>query len=152
MEKKKKNTFFIVLGLLLLLVLIFYFYTYFFAAENKKVIYEDPQRRIYLNERKVYGTKGREMWRMVYEDMKSGQRYFVLGNSKKGLKEKEMAKVIINTVDQGKTKSFDQVNSIGVTMKSAKTDIHSNLIAKKGASDIGEDLEDMLPDDLKMSA
>lgn len=123
------------LALLLLLVLLIYFFTYFFANKNKKVIYQDTQRRIYLTEKKEY-KKGREMWRMVYEDQKTGNRFFILGNSKKGFSDKAMAKIVINTIDQGKTKSFDQVEGAGITMRKATTDIHSNLIDKKGIGDL----------------
>ncbi len=136
MNKKifNKRNLFLLLGLLLLLALLIYFYTYYFSNGSNKVIYQDAQRRIYLNEKKEY-KKGREMWRMVYEDQKTGDRYFVLGNSKKGFSNDKMAKVVLNTLDQGKMSSFDQVQGAGVTIKKAKTDVHSNLVGKK---DIGE--------------
>ncbi len=128
------------LALLILLALLIYFFTYFFANKNNKVIYQDAQRRIYLTSKKEY-KKGREMWRMVYEDQKTGNRWFVLGNSKKGFSDKAMAKIVINTIDQGKSKSFDQVESAGVTMAKATTDIHSNLIDKKEIGDFFPDIE-----------
>ena len=131
-----KKQIFIWIGILILIALLIYFFTYFFAKKNNKVIYEKDGKRIYLIERKPYGNKGREMWRMVYENKTTGARTFVLGNSKKGFPEKKMATIIINTVDQGKKASFDQVESVGVTMRPAKTDIHSNLVDKKEGSEI----------------
>lgn len=132
-QKNKKLL--IALALLILLALLIYFYTYFFSEDNKKVIYQDAQRRIYLNQKKEY-KPGRLMWRMVYEDQKSGNRMFVLGNSLKGFSDKKMAQIVLNTIDKGKYKSFDQVEQVGITMKAAKTDIHSNLIAKKDVSEM----------------
>lgn len=136
----KKKTFWFWLAVLILFALLIYFFTYFFAKDHKKVIYEKNQRRIYLLERKKYGNKDREMWRMVYEDMKTGNRSFVLGNSPKGFSEDKMAAIVINTIEQGKTKSFDQVERTGITMRAAKTDIHSNMIDKKGLGDIFGDM------------
>jgi len=118
------------LAILLLLALLFYFYTTFFSKKHDKVIYEDVHRRIYLNEKKEY-KKGREMWRLVYEDQKTGTRYFVMGNSPKGFSNAKMSRIILNTIDKGQLKSFDQVERVGITMKKANTDIHSNLIGKK---------------------
>lgn len=126
------------LAILLLLALLLYFYTYFFSKNNPKVIYQDAQRRIYLTRKGPYkGQKGadREMWRMVYEDLKTGQRWFVIANTKKGTSEKKVVKRILNTVEQGKTRTFDNVESIGVSMYDAKTDVHSNITDKKDISD-----------------
>lgn len=140
MTKENKKKLFTIIALVLLLVLVLYFYTYFFANKTNKVIYQDSLRRIYLNEKKEYRKNGqlsgRLMWKMVYEDMKTGQRWFVAGNSKKGFTDKKMAKILLNTVDQGKLKSFDHVEGAGVTLALAKSDVHSNLISKKGVSDI----------------
>lgn len=138
---QKYRKLYIGLAILLLLVLLIYFYTYFFANKNNKVIYQDTARRIYLTEKKAYGNKGREMWRMVYEDQKTGKRFFVLGNSKKGYSEKKMVKILLNTIDQKQTKSFDQVESVGVTMKEAKSDIHSNNV-KKGPDEVFDNIFD----------
>lgn len=131
-----KKQVYIALAILLLLALLIYFYTYFFAKKNNKVIYEKDGKRIYLIERKPYGAKGREYWKMVLEDKTTGGRTFIMGNTKKGYPEKKMAAIIINTVNQGKKASFDQVESVGVTMRPAKTDIHSNLVEKKGKDEI----------------
>lgn len=140
MTKKQKQTLFLILGILLLIALVFYFYTYVFAKNQATVIYEKGQRRIYLLDKKEY-KKGREMWRMVLEDQKDGQRFFILGNSKKGFDNKQMADLIINTVDQSKMKSFDQVKGAGITMRIAKTDIHTNMIEKSGWKDIIKNFE-----------
>lgn len=136
-----KRRLFVLLAFLLLLAILIYFFTYFFAKKNNKVIYEKDGRRIYLIERRAYGNKGREMWRMVLENRKTGKRMFILGNSRKGYPENKMARIVINTIDQGQVKSFDNVESAGVTMRDAKTDIHSNTIEKKGPGDIFKDLK-----------
>lgn len=139
----RKKRFFIILAVLLLLALLIYFYTYFFTKKGERVIYQDATRRIYLTEKKEYiqkpSNKKREMWRMVYEDNKSGNRFFVMGNSVKGFPEKKMAQIVINTVDQNKMKSFDLVQSAGVTIAKGKTDIHSNLNEKKDVVDFSLD-------------
>jgi hypothetical protein len=128
--------------ILIILVLLYYF-TYVLASKNGKVIYQDSTRRIYLTERKSYqGRPDREMWKMVYEDQKDGKRKYILGNSPKGFSDKKMSQIILNTIDQGKTKSFDQVQRVGITMNDAKTDIHSNLIPKKSLSDFIPDEKD----------
>jgi hypothetical protein len=141
-KKKRKRALFFILALLILIAVFLYFYTYVFAKDSKKIIYEEGQRRIYLLEKKEY-KKGREMWRMVLEDQKTGQRFFILGNSKKGYDNKKMAEIVINTVDQQKLKSFDQVQGAGITMRVAKTDLHSNLIEKNKISDIGDYFKDL---------
>ncbi len=124
----------------LLLILVIYLYTYYFAKDSKKVIFQDSNRRIYLIKKTIYSQKGsgakREMWRMVYEDRTTGNRFFVFGNTPKGYKESKMSKIVLNTIDQGKTKSFDQVDTVGINIKKASTDIHSNLIDKKDPSDV----------------
>ena len=133
----------ILLGVLLVIFIIalIYFYTYFFAKKHGRVIYEDDTRRIYLTEIKQYDKrKDREMWRMVYEDRKTNKRYFILGNAKKGYSESEMCKRILNTIDQDKMSSYDQVDGVGVTIRKANTDIHSNLISKKGLEDLDKEL------------
>lgn len=117
-------------GILLLVALLIYFLTYFLAKKNNKVIYQKDNKRIYLNDKKEY-KPGRIMWRMVYEDKASGNRIFILGNSKKGFSDKKMAAIVMNTLEKGKMRSFDSVESAGVTMRDAKTDMHSNLVEKK---------------------
>lgn len=139
MNPKTKKQVFIWIAILLLLALVIYFFTYFFAQKNNKVIYEKDGKRIYLTERKVYGTKGREMWRMVLEDKTTGKRIYVLGNSKKNFPEKKMAAIVINTITKGQMRSFDQVESCGVTMREAKTDIHSNMVENKNTLDTLKD-------------
>lgn len=122
-------------AILVVLIIIFYYYTYVFANKNDKVIYQDASRRIYLIERKKYDANkpNREMWRMVYEDKKTGNRFFVLGNAPVKYKEKNMADRILNTIDKGKFKSYDQVDTVGLTISKANTDVHSNLVDKKGS-------------------
>lgn len=137
MTKARKKQLFIFLAFLILIAILFYFYTYFFANKHKKVIYQDAQRRIYLIEKKEY-KKGREMWRMVYEDQKTGNRFFVLGNTRKNYSEKNMSKRVLNTIEQGQMKSYDQVDSVGLTMRKANTDIHSNLIEKNNFDVFGD--------------
>lgn len=132
---RKKKVWVYVLMILLLIVVIYYF-TYYLAQRNNKVIYQDSTRRIYLVSRKGYPARpDREMWNMVYEDMKTGVRTYITGNSKKGFSSKKMAEIVINTVDQGKLSSFDSVQRAGVTMAKAKTDIHTNLVQKKSIMD-----------------
>lgn len=145
MNKKifNKRNLVLLLVVLLLIALLVYFYTYFFSKDSGKVIYQDAQRRIYLNEKKLYGKKDREMWRMVYEDQKTGNRFFVLGNSPKGYPNAKMAKIILNTIDQGKMKSFDLVERVGITMKEGKTDIHSNLVEKKSVDGYFPDMSEL---------
>jgi hypothetical protein len=130
---KSKKFWFWVFIILFVLVLLYYF-TYVLANKQGKIIYQDTTRRIYLNLKKEY-KPGREMWRMVYEDQKTGKRFFIMGNSVKGFSEKKMAKIVLNTIDQGKNRSFDQVQSAGIVIKEAKTDVHSNLISKKTVGD-----------------
>lgn len=77
------------------------------------------------------------MWRMVYEDQKTGNRWFVMGNSNKGFPDSKMAKIVLNTVEKGQRRSFDLVERAGVTLKAATTDVHSNLIDKRGLDDLG---------------
>jgi len=144
-KKKRKQTIFILIALLILVGLFIYFYTYIFAKDERKIIYEQGQRRIYLLDKKEY-KKGREMWRMVLEDQKTGSRFFILGNSRKGFENKKMSEIVINTVDQGKMKSFDHVQGAGITMRVAKTDIHSNMIEKSKLSEIGKNFEGLTPD------
>src|SRR6476469_1152644 len=130
---KSKKFWFWTFAILIILVLLWYF-TYYLANGANKVIYQDSTRRIYLTSRKEY-KPGRDLWRMVYEDMKTGKRSYVMGNSKKGFPEKKMAEILINTIDQGKQRSFDQVQGAGVMITVAKTDIHTNLVSKKTVSD-----------------
>lgn len=133
-KRSKYKKLWYALAILLLLALLFYFYTTFFSNKHDKVIYQDAHRRIYLNEKKEY-KKGREMWRMVYEDQKTGTRYFVMANSPKGFSNSKMTKIVLNTIDKGQMKSFDLVERVGVTIVKGKTDIHSNLIGKKDLVD-----------------
>lgn len=137
LEFLKKRKFWLwALVVLILVLLLIYFYSYFFAKKHNKVIFQDEQRRIYLIEKKGYnGRKDREMWRMVYEDQKTGLRTFITGNAPKGFSEKKMSEIVINTIEKGKKASFDQVQRVGVTLAAAKTDVHSNLIDKKSFSD-----------------
>lgn len=140
-SKKKKILVWIFVILLILVLL--YFFTYYLAGKNNKVIYQDATRRIYLIERKGYqGRPDREMWNMVYEDMKTGQRTYITGNTRKGFPNKKMAEIVLNTIDQGKKSSFDSVQRVGVTITAAKTDIHSNLIDKKSLMDLWPDDKD----------
>lgn len=138
-KPKKKRRIWVWIFVLLVILLLLYFYTYFFANKNGKVIYQDSTRRLYLIKRGPYGKPDREMWRMVYEDMKGGGRWFITGNSRKGYPNKKMAERVLNTVDQGKTKSYDAVDSVGLTIIPVKTDVHSNLIDKKGLGDFWPD-------------
>lgn len=140
----KNKKLWIGLALLLLLGLALYFYTYFFSADSEKVIYQDAQRRIYLVNKKNYARPDRELWNMVYEDQKTGNRWFILGNSKKGYPNKKMAQIVLNTVDKGQMKSFDLVQGAGVTLRKSTTDIHSNIIDKKTPSDVWNDMEKSL--------
>jgi flagellar basal body-associated protein FliL len=139
---KKHRKLFIFLAVLILLALLLYFYTYFFTEKTGKVIYQDAARRIYLTEKGPYKKQGnanakeRELWRMVYEDKKTGNRWFVLGNSPVGFPAKDMARIVLNTMDQSRGASFDQVARVGVTIRKANTDIHSNLVDKKDAGDV----------------
>jgi len=145
---KSKKFWFWFFVILIILVLLYYF-TYVLASKNGKVIYQDSTRRIYLIKRNSYqGRPDREMWKMVYEDQKDGRRKHVLGNSPKGFSDKKMAQIVLNTIDQGKMKSFDSVQTVGVTINDAKTDLHSNLIGKKSLSDLmpnEKDFETVFP-------
>jgi hypothetical protein len=145
--KSKKFWFWFFVILIILVVL--YYFTYVLATKGNRVIYQDSTRRIYLIDRKGYnGPKDREMWRLVYEDQKDGKRKFITGNTPKGFAEKKMATIILNTIDQGKMSSFDQVQRVGVSIKDSKTDIHSNLIGKKSFSDFlpsDDDLKTLFP-------
>lgn len=141
---KSKKFWFWTFVVLAILVLLWYF-TYYLANRGNKVIYQDATRRIYLTSLKEY-KPGRMLWRMVYEDMKTGKRDYIMGNSKKGFPEKKMAQIVLNTIDQGHKKSFDQVQSAGVMITPAKTDIHTNLVSKKSISDFLPDQNEIMKD------
>lgn len=139
----KKRILVLIFFVVLLLVLL-YFFTYYLSGKNSKVIYQDATRRIYLISRKGYqGRPDREMWNMVHEDMKTGHRVYITGNTPKSFPNKKMAEIVLNTIDQGKKSSFDSVQRVGVTITAAKTDIHSNLISKKSFSDFLPDDKDL---------
>lgn len=144
-KSRRKKIIFVIILILLLLALLYYF-TYYLANKNQKVIYQDSTRRIYLNSKKEY-KPGRFMWRMVYEDLKNNKRFFVLGNSLKNFPDKKMAEILLNTIDQGKARSYDTVQQAGVLIKEAKTDGNANLIPKKGLSDFidAQDFENIFP-------
>lgn len=138
---QKHRKIWIAVGIVLLLALLLWFYTYYFAKSSQKVIYQDAQRRIYLTKKGKYKSKNsedREMWRMVYEDIKTGNRHFVMANVRKGTPEAKVVKRVLNTFEQGKTRTFDNVESIGISAFEAKTDVHSNLIDKKDFSDFSD--------------
>lgn len=139
----KRKRFWVWLFVIILILVLLYFFTYYLSGKNNKVIYQDATRRIYLIERKDYGKPGREMWNLVYEDIKTNQRHYILGNSKKGFPNKKMAQIILNTVDKGRKASFDTVQGAGVTLTQSKTDIHTNLIEKKSFADFFPDEKDL---------
>jgi hypothetical protein len=144
---RARKVFFAVLALLIIGVLL-WFYTYVFTRKSNKVIYQDASRRVYLTNRREY-KPGREMWDMTYEDRKTGARYYIMANSKKGYSEKEMVRRVLNTFENGLPtasggkKSFDSVDRTGVTITLAKSDIHSNLVPQK-------DIGDLIPAGLKV--
>jgi GGDEF domain-containing protein len=84
------------------------------------------------------------MYNLVLEEKATGERFFILANTKKGFKEKMLAERILNTFNKGLMKSYDSVESVGITIKKINSDIHSNLIKTKTPKDIINDIKDTI--------
>lgn len=142
MSKKRKKIFFIFFIILIVIALI-YLFSYFFNKKDERVIYEGQGKRIYLTKKIPY-KDGRIMYNLVLEEKSTGERFFILANTKKGFKEKMLADRILNTYNKGLLKSYDSVESVGITIKKINSDIHSNLIKTKTPKDIINDIKDTI--------
>ncbi|GAB4451202.1 MAG: hypothetical protein OHK0036_11300 [Bacteroidia bacterium] len=140
MSKENKRKLFLFILLIVVVVLMIYLFTYFLNKEDNRVIYEGQGKRIYLTKKLQY-KDGRVMYNLVLEEKATGERFFVLANTPKNFKEKYLADRILNTYNQGRMKSYDAVERVGLTIKKINSDIHSNLVQKKSSNDVLNDLK-----------
>lgn len=89
------------------------------------------------------------MYNLVIEEKATGERFFVLANAPKNFKEKHLAERILNTYNQGRMKSYDAVERVGLTIKKIKSDIHSNLIKSKSAQDVIDNIKEKIQEATK---
>lgn len=140
--KKRSDLFWFILILILIVVLL-YLFTYYFNTGDKRVIYEGQGKRIYLT-KKIKYKNGRIMYNLVLEEKSTGERYFILANTKEKFPEKMLADRILNTYNKGRMKSYDAVESVGITIKKVSSDIHSNLVGTKKPGDVLNELKNNL--------
>lgn len=139
MKKESKRNLFLFLMLLFVIILMIYLFSYYFNKKDNRVIYEGQGKRIYLTKTIPY-KDGRVMYNLVIEEKATGERFFVLANTKRGFKEKYLADRILNTYNKGRMKSYDAVESVGITIKKINSDIHSNLVKTKEPKEVLNDI------------